>query len=229
MTDQTRGNIEAARDELLSRVKAGIAWAECEAQALTLAEAMLAEGMDQRAVVKELRGVGLSWLGAKQLLRAAKDRAETIQADPDKDAEELESLPEDATPVCPHCLEPVSELDHFCPKCLGPITAHASIGPMEQVYSYGRMCQRATSGKPRFVVVLGMWLIFGPMVLFPSVLLALGASGHLGQFQGAGLVLDMVALALIVGLIVLYAAILWKVTSRYVKRDPGADNQETCD
>lgn len=139
----------------------------------------------------------------------------------DENAEGLEDPPEGATPVCPHCMEPVSELDNFCPKCLGPITAHASIGPMEQVFSYGRMCQRAMSGKPKFVAVLGMWLIFGPQISLIVLVLALAASGRI---DSDGLVWDLIKIALIIGLLVLYSAILWKVTRRYVRHGTNADN-----
>jgi len=68
------------------------------------------------------------------------------------------------SPVCPHCLAAIDTLDHFCPRCGGPVSAHASIDPLGQVYSAGHLYRRATSSPPKFITVLGMWLIFGPQI-----------------------------------------------------------------
>jgi len=58
-------------------------------------------------------------------------------------------LDPDATPVCPHCIEPISRFDHFCPHCGGPVTAHASIDPLGQVFAAGRAYQNATGANDR--------------------------------------------------------------------------------
>lgn len=58
-------------------------------------------------------------------------------------------LDADATPVCPHCIEPINRFDHFCPHCGGPVTAHASIDPLGQVFAAGRAYQNATGANDR--------------------------------------------------------------------------------
>jgi hypothetical protein len=78
--------------------------------------------------------------------------------------------PEDVEPtnepiaICPHCMRPVGQFDHFCPNCGGPVTAHASMDPFGQIFSTGRLYQRALSSRPRGIILAGMWLIFAPQV-----------------------------------------------------------------
>ncbi|MEQ9460847.1 MAG: hypothetical protein RIG82_07840 [Phycisphaeraceae bacterium] len=137
--------------------------------------------------------------------------------------------------LCPHCLAAVGRFDHFCPECARPITAHASTGPLEQVYAAGSAYRGAVDGSPRFVVVLGLWLVFAPGIVV-SCLMTLAAAGALmawmesaggdSRFHGEPLIvtrhvtLDAVATigAPLLGLAVvaLQVIILWKVTGRYV-------------
>lgn len=139
--------------------------------------------------------------------------------------------------ICPHCATDVGEFDHFCPKCGGPITAYASIDPLGQVYSAGRAYQRAAwTAKPRRIIVIGIWLIFGPQIL--TLFLAVPSpAGNIvmhgtvfGEYEGdesywhpyplgrGGTVFIML---LILGLVWLYTTILWKVTARYWARRTG--------
>ncbi|MCC6680712.1 MAG: hypothetical protein IT445_07400 [Phycisphaeraceae bacterium] len=68
--------------------------------------------------------------------------------------------------LCPHCVKPIARFDHFCPHCGGPVTAHAAIDPLSQVYAQGYAYRQATTiNQPKFIVVLGIWLIFGPQAL----------------------------------------------------------------
>ena len=122
-----------------------------------------------------------------------------------------------ASPVCPHCLQPLEPRDHFCPKCCGPVSAYASIDPLGQVYSAGRAYRRAMSGKPRLAVFVGIWLIFGPSLLSALFVLYL-CIRRLGIFGpqdpsihlvSDGLALDLLRLALMCALVVLNSAILW--------------------
>lgn len=131
--------------------------------------------------------------------------------------------------VCPHCIAPIGRFDHFCPRCGGPVTAHASTDPLGQILSAGRAYQNAASN-PRAVVVAGMWLIFAPQVpllLFGllATLSNLIAPGHTYRYGdgssitsvGEGFGIELMKLVLLAGLLALYGAILWNVTSRYVR------------
>jgi hypothetical protein len=213
------------REELLSRIKAGSSWAQCEPLAGSLAKAMLEGGAEESLVVKELRILGISRRGAKQLVRAAKPSPTEEPSPPVKIAKvDL------GNPVCPHCLAPVGQFDHFCPKCSGPITAIASMDPMGQVYAYGDMVHKAVSSKPKFIVVLGMWLIFGPQIPFllfglfltVSNIVAPGHVFHTGNGSSIisssdSLLAEILHLLIVIAVLALYSAILWKVTARYRK------------
>ena len=215
--------VEEAEAKLRERMRSAEGWdAECEDAAVLLIRALLAGEMSKREIVRKLRSLGLSERGARELTREvvrSEDRGSRRRQEPDI-----------GTPVCPHCLAPVGRFDHFCPKCLGPITAHAAIDPLGQVYSAGHVYRSAMSRRrPRLIVVLGMWLIFAPQVpylawgffLIVSELLALrrahpdGLGGWLFR-PGNDVIGSLLKLFLVGGLAVLYSAILWKATSRYL-------------
>jgi hypothetical protein len=154
-------------------------------------------------------------------------------------ASELPESPEprEDVPLCPHCLKGINRFDHFCPHCGGPVTAHASVDPFGQVFSAGRAYQRAaTSSRPRLIVVLGVWLIFAPqlvILLVGVVQIVLDMVGVPPMFsrllQAGGVAPDQenpllqgAAVAIMLGLAVIYGVILWKVTHHcFVSRPPG--------
>ena len=137
---------------------------------------------------------------------------------------------EEDLPVCPHCITPVGPLDHFCPKCAGPISAFASIDPMGQIYSTGRAYLNAVSSRPKRIVLYGMWLIFGPqifilLILFFNTLSNILEPGQVypwGEPKSEGRTHDLYGFAVILGFLLIYVIILWKVTSKYF-----ASNTET--
>ncbi|MEX0774250.1 MAG: hypothetical protein WD042_00910 [Phycisphaeraceae bacterium] len=145
------------------------------------------------------------------------------------DPRDEEQPPEDAeAALCPHCIEPIERFDHFCPHCGGPVTAHATMDPMGQIFASGYVYRRAVSAdRPRFIVVLGMWLIFGPQLL-PLIifLLALGnrfvsatlsvPGGNSVDFRVESWGLTGLGVLVMLAFVVLYSTILWKVTRRYV-------------
>lgn len=143
------------------------------------------------------------------------------------------AAPEQDNIVCPHCIAPVGPFDHFCPHCGGPVTAHASTDPLGQIHSVGRAYRNA-SKNPRPIVVVGIWLIFGPQVpillfglfLTLSSLLAPGYTYSYGDGSSLapineGVLLELIKLLILTGLLVLYCALIGKVTVRYlhVRRD----------
>lgn len=213
--------IQQAQEALRAALARTENWDEpCEITAQRLAELMVEADMPKDAVRKMLAELGLS----RQATQALLEQAKNAHLKRLRDAQEREFA--DSTPVCPHCLKPIAEDSHFCPHCVGPITAHASIDPMGQVYSQGRAFQQAVSRKPRAVVVIAMWLIFGPSLigLFFVAILSLEAMGIMetpGRYViSMGPVLDMLRLVVILGLITLNAAVLWKVTARWLRAEP---------
>ena len=66
---------------------------------------------------------------------------------------------------CPHCIEVVHPLSHFCAKCGMPITSHSTIGPMEQVWSLGCLVNRLLYRRPSVFTLLGTWVLAVPALL----------------------------------------------------------------
>ena len=63
--------------------------------------------------------------------------------------------------LCVNCLAPNETNAHFCEKCGAPLTSYAATGPFEHIFAEGHVYREAAE-KPRcFIVVLGIWLIFG--------------------------------------------------------------------
>lgn len=113
--------------------------------------------------------------------------------------------------VCPECGGRVGSDRVACPICNAPIGVSGNLDPMAAIRGEGRALVRATEIKPKFIVVFGVWLIFLPM-LIGSVALSFdvistgtgsGASGFIFFWGG-------------VGLSILSAAFLFKVTKNYL-------------
>jgi hypothetical protein len=160
---------------------------------------------------------------------------------------------DDAGDLCPHCLAPVEQFDHFCPHCNGPITAHASIDPIGQIHATGRAYRRAacSDAAPGKAGLIAIWLIFGPqalglLLLFVGILFSLdfrppahgvftpdmGSQGTPVTVSVSGIsstdVLSILAAMLILGsILAVYITILVKTTRRYTQAR--AVNERTRD
>lgn len=153
-------------------------------------------------------------------------------------ADPTETLPDDSPDeslLCPHCIEPIGTFDHFCPHCGKPITAHASTDPFGQIFSTGRLYYNAVhTHRPRRVIVIGIWLIFGPSILTLTAAIMLLIHQwlwppqymfdpshvfveHVGGQPGPETPLWL-ALILCAALWSVNAAILYRVTARYMCR-----------
>lgn len=213
--------IAEARAELERRIDGAEMWDDsCEAAAYEYARLMVEAGVKSRHAARRLQHAGLTYEGAWELL----GKAAQAKALAEKQAEDAALA--DATPLCPHCLSPVGQFDHFCPKCAGPVTAIASMDPMGRIYSAGRAFRlAATDKKSKGIVVLGMWLIFGPSFLV--LLFALwsfvsqcsqGWYDYYWQFEPSGLVVPVIGFMLMLGAFALYFAILCKVTAHWLQQ-----------
>ena len=87
--------------------------------------------------------------------------------------------------MCPGCCALNDENHHFCEVCGKPLTAIATSDPLGQVYSHGDMYRRLVSwreGKLNWVVFAGLWVLFGPGVIWGLYALAsrLGITWEIG-------------------------------------------------
>jgi hypothetical protein len=118
-------------------------------------------------------------------------------------------IPGERAPVCLNCLSPNDPLAAYCSNCGMPIGMFAATDPIRQIHSQGWGYRKAVSGPPRRLVLVGMWVIFGPALVAAVV----GVADLARQVGGVSGVLG---LALAGAILVIYGVILLRTTRRYV-------------
>jgi predicted amidophosphoribosyltransferase len=121
------------------------------------------------------------------------------------------------TPVCPQCMALCEPNADFCRACGAPLSALAAFDPYKQIFVQGWFYRRATSRPTSFVVVLGMWLIFGPTVLIACCTM-MPWSLQLSSWNNDPPFLAGMSIAMALGMLGLYAMILYRVTRRYLQQ-----------
>ena len=71
----------------------------------------------------------------------------------------------DATVICPHCFAANEERTAFCRQCGTPLTSYAEIDPLGQIRATGDTYLKAIHSPRKPIILLGMWLLFGPSAL----------------------------------------------------------------
>ena len=130
--------------------------------------------------------------------------------------------------ACPHCLTINHPLSYFCITCMTPLTSHAAIDPLYRIYAQGNTYQKAAAKPTNFLVVLGMWLLFGLQI--PFMIWGFFASlseaditqetyyiGHVPPLSATfpELLIKCLSLISVGAMIFLYTAIIVKVTRNY--------------
>jgi len=139
------------------------------------------------------------------------------------------------TPLCPSCLAPAKLLQHFCSECGSPMTSHAAIDPLGQVYSMGDTFRKAATGPRRLAVLIGMWCIFGPLLIgcIITLTVALNRPPEFSIIEEGSELVDwgeappaparwtpasILKVVVVIGFLVLNAAILIKTTRNYFRK-----------
>jgi len=115
----------------------------------------------------------------------------------------------DEKKLCVSCMFPNDPDDHFCAKCGAPMTSYAAIGPFESLFAEGYVYRQAVERPRKFIVVLGMWLIFGTVAIVSTVLLFVD--------RGMDLQDDLVFLSCAFSLPI-SLVLIWKTTQSYLNR-----------
>jgi len=115
--------------------------------------------------------------------------------------------------VCPKCLLANSPSAAFCADCGAPIGMVAAIDPIQRIGAEGFAYRSAVDGPPKLVIVIGMWLLFGPpVVVVPVLIFQCWESGF--PLPGGLLLLGM---SLVLGLLGTGSAcILYRATKNYL-------------
>ncbi len=104
--------------------------------------------------------------------------------------------------LCCCCMFPNESSVYFCSNCGAPLGWFSTIGPFESVFSEGYIVRRAIENPHSALILIGVWLIFLPLLLYSPVLFF--AREMSNPVLGAILFL-------------LSTAILYKVTRNYFK------------
>lgn len=85
------------------------------------------------------------------------------------------TLPTDEGPgiaLCTKCLAELAPIDNFCPRCRAPATSYANTAPFEGVLAEGwLMGESVVTRSPRLITLIGLWIIFLPVVAFAAMML----------------------------------------------------------
>ena len=77
--------------------------------------------------------------------------------------------PREDIPLCYTCLTPAKLHQHFCMNCWTPLTSHAEIDPLGQVYAMGDMYWKLTRGPSKPIAMIGFLLISSPTLILGLV------------------------------------------------------------
>ena len=97
--------------------------------------------------------------------------------------------------LCVTCMFPNEPQAHFCGKCGAPLTSYAATGPFESLFAEGHVYRQAAERPRSFIVVVGIWIIFGAFGLTGFALAAAGRDRGFGFVVFGAL---LVALAVVV-------------------------------
>ena len=111
--------------------------------------------------------------------------------------------------LCPSCLTPNGPFETFCRSCGSPIGATATLDPIHSIHAQGFIFRKAIEGRPRPIVLAGIWLIFFPVLLvslYSATRLILNRTGFS----------DFFFFWAFIGLAFAAVVILYRVTKNYL-------------
>jgi hypothetical protein len=111
--------------------------------------------------------------------------------------------------LCVSCLTENSQAQPFCRKCGAPISTTATLDPINQIQAQGHLFRTALRGRPRFIVLLGIWMMF-----FPVLLVSVSVAIHLITSHDRRS--DFVFFWAVAGLAYVSLVILYRITKNYL-------------
>ncbi len=67
--------------------------------------------------------------------------------------------------ICMSCMAPNDKSDDFCQNCRASLATTSTLDPLQTIQNEGSLWRKATSERPKFIVVLGMWVLFLPWIV----------------------------------------------------------------
>jgi ribosomal protein L40E len=120
--------------------------------------------------------------------------------------------------LCISCAAPNDPWAHFCRKCGAPLTSNSATGPLERILAEGYIYRQAAERPRKFIVVLGVWFIFGPMLMTGGMMIWMGRQDAFRSGMMLGLFVAGASVVMIV-----------RTTRNYLARGSAADPPESGD
>jgi hypothetical protein len=115
--------------------------------------------------------------------------------------------------ICTSCHHPNHPDTKYCGGCSAPLGPTAAWGPWEQTQAEGFAIRQATTAeRPRLILVLGIWLIFGTMWIVAALILWVAIRSAEWQAD------DVLMMIVCLGVLVLSTALLYRSTANYRRR-----------
>ena len=123
--------------------------------------------------------------------------------------------------LCPSCLAKNSPLAHFCTECGAPLSALSVIGPWERIQAAGFAYRQAVSGPPKKIILIGVWMIFLPVVIATAFMLGSDLQFYLSDSWGnlGGIVISGFACVVCIGILI-------RATTNYFKKMKAPTEEE---
>jgi len=107
--------------------------------------------------------------------------------------------------LCCCCMSPNESSAYFCANCGAPLGWFSTLGPFESAFSEGYIVRRATENPHSPIILIGVWLIFFPLITIGFGLISPGIDLSICNPLLGGI------------LILISVAILYKITRNYYK------------
>ena len=111
--------------------------------------------------------------------------------------------------ICPSCLATNVSFAAFCDSCGAPIGTTATLDPIQSINTQGFLFRKALEGRPKPIVLAGLWLMF-----FPALLGSIYAATYF-VLNRTGLA-DFFFFWVCVGFAYVSSVILYRVTKNYL-------------
>jgi hypothetical protein len=114
----------------------------------------------------------------------------------------------DRTITCPSCLAQNRGVESFCHQCGSPVGPMTNLDPIQTIQTEGFLLRKALAGRPRLIVVLGIWILH-----LPVLVVGIGVTIHLLlNLRGAS---DFVFILVMSGLSYYAFVVLYRITKNY--------------
>src|ERR1041384_2877636 len=111
--------------------------------------------------------------------------------------------------ICTACQTVNEQFESFCRQCGTPIGETATRDPLSKIQTEGFLFRKALDGPPKPIVLIGMWILFLPLIVAGVYIAA-----HIILYQ-RGLT-SFFFFWVFVGLTYLAFTILYRVTKNYI-------------